>query len=269
MENKKILVAMPVINLWSRYTENALRSIKCKYDWHVLLVDNASTDITKDINTGSQLEALDMDGDRISVIHNQDNKGCGGAWNQCLEFAREHGFTHVLIANNDVIFAPNAIEALADRLDDENVLLVSSVDVSGEVPVAESILDPEHDVNKKEASEAPHPNFSSFMVRASFVDDVGWIDEGFYPAYFEDNDIHRRVKLAKGESAAIATTTSIFYHFGSRTQNESGDAPVVSGPIFEQNRQYFVTKWGGEPGHELWEHPFNDEKNDYKYATRK
>jgi GT2 family glycosyltransferase len=107
------------------------------------------------------------------------------------------------------------------------------------------------------------------MIRDSFVEAVGWVDEDFHPAYFEDNDLHRRVKLAGGDHAAIATTASVFYHFGSRTQNESGDLPVVPGSMFDNNREYYINKWGGPTGGELWDHPFNNLENDYKYAKRK
>lgn len=263
----RVLVVVPVLNLWNRYTKPMLDSIQCKYPWAAYLIDNGSTDETKDLE-----ETVDLRAEQNKILfvkHNAVNKGCAGGWNQGLEYARENGFTHVLIANNDIIMSPNTVDALVERLEKGDKTLVSSVDVSGEIQNAEDITHGDHMVNHKEESEAPHPNFSCFMVKADFVDEIGWVDEGFFPAYFEDNDIHRRIKLAKGDEAAIAVTTSVFYHFGSRTQNESDSMPVVNGNLFEQNRQYFINKWGGEPGHETFATPFNDPNNDWKYATRK
>lgn len=262
----RVLIVVPVINLWERYTKPMIESVKSNLNWDILVIDNGSTD-------GTTQKALELNQSekflhKITIITNAVNKGCGGGWNQGLEYAREHGFTHVLLANNDIILSPFTIDKLVERIERGDKTLVSAVDVSGEVSVAEDILHEDHAVNHKEDSEAPHPNFSCFMVKSDFVDEIGWVDEGFFPAYFEDNDIHYRCKLAKGDDSAIATTLSVFYHFGSRTQNESGDKAVVSGSLFEQNRQYFITKWGGNPTQETFTHPFNEVNNDWKYAKR-
>jgi hypothetical protein len=34
---------------------------------------------------------------------------------------------------------------------------------------------------------------------------------------------------------------------------------VVSGEQFDQNRQYYIHKWGGDLGYEAYDHPYNDE----------
>jgi GT2 family glycosyltransferase len=89
-------------------------------------------------------------------------------------------------------------------------------------------------------------------------DIVGEFDEVFAPAYFEDNDYHYRIQLAG--LLAVLYPPAMFYHFGSRTQleaNENGRA-MVSAPSFENNRAFYIKKWGGMPGQEKWEHPYND-----------
>lgn len=265
MNNDKILIVVPVMNLWDRYTRPMLESIKSSIPWAVYVIDNASTDNT------SQLQGVEkLVGEKLLIYKRNDtNVGCAGGWNQGVQFAIDNGFTHMLILNNDTLLGPKTVDALYNRIKQGDKLLVSAVDVSGEVMVATDILNPDDIVNNKEASEAPHPNFSCFMISLETIEKVGMFEEGFYPAYFEDNDYHYRLKLAGGSDAGIATTSAVFYHYGSRTQNESGNVPVVPGNKFEENRQFFIKKWGGAPGNEVFTTPFNDQNNDIRTITRR
>jgi len=105
------------------------------------------------------------------------------------------------------------------------------------------------------------------MINKKCWEEVGEFDEGFKPAYFEDNDYHRRMKLAGMK--AIVYPPALFYHFGSRTQNEASDkGAIVSGPMFDNNRKYYHGKWGGDPEHETFIHPFNNELNNLKWTKQ-
>jgi len=85
---------------------------------------------------------------------------------------------------------------------------------------------------------------------------VGSFDERLYPAYFEDNDYHYRIRLAG--MRAITHPPAMFYHYGSRTQNEAGGAPLVPGNVFDENRRRYIQKWGGPPGCEQFRKPFGN-----------
>lgn len=268
MENK-ILVIVPVLNLWDRYTRACLESVfanQPSVPMNVMLIDNASND-----GTTEKAYAWRPGDPGFHIIRNEDNKGCGGGWNQGIEWGLAAGFTHFLVLNNDTLIGPKTVEGLYQRLvqTDVPVLLSSAVDVSGEVRAPEELLQSDHAVNNKVASEAPHPNFSCFMISKETVDKVGLFDEAFWPAYFEDNDYHRRLKLVAGDASGVATTTAVFYHFGSRTQNEALGKPIVPGSKFEENRGYFARKWGGNPGSEIFTNPFNDPSKDIKHVTRR
>lgn len=267
MENQnKLLIIVAVRNLWKRYTEPMLKSIKVsKMPYAVFLVDNGSTDETKNLK---DMEWESADGDKQKVMlfkRNEENKGCSGAWNQGIEWGLKNGFTHFLIPNNDILLNARSVDALLERFEKGDVGCVASVDVSGEIRIPEEIFT----LAPKEASEAPNPNFSCFLISKDTIEKVGMFDEGFFPAYFEDNDYHYRLKKAYGLNGAITITGSVFYHYGSRTQNESGDKPVVPGGDFEKNRAYFIQKWGGSPGNEKYEHPFNTLANDIKHVTKR
>jgi GT2 family glycosyltransferase len=269
MEQNKILVVLPVINLWSRYTLHCVESIyssKCNVPVDVLIVDNNSTDET--VENARDFGNRKMP-NHFHVKHNDTNKGCAGGWNDGVDFALKNGFTHILIANNDILFAPNTIQIMYDRIIKGDKYLVSAVDISRELKIPQDILDENNPINKKETSEAPHPNFSCYMITAKTIEDVGMFDEGFYPAYFEDNDYHYRLKLAGGDDTAIAHLPAVFYHYGSRTQNESSNMPVVPSKMFEDNRNYFTRKWGGIPTRETFKNPFNDLTKNIKNVTRR
>lgn len=265
----KILVIIPVMNLWDRYTIHCLESLvasKCEVNFEVLVIDNASVDDS--FGKAQDFANRKLPG-KMHVIRNEENVGCAGGWNVGLDYALKNDFSHVLIANNDVLFSPFAIQRLYKAIKDTGVALVSAVDVAAEVSLPTDILDEAHQVNSKETSLAPHPNFSCFMISRKTIDDVGFFDESFFPAYFEDNDYHYRIKIACGENGALATLPATFYHFGSKTQNESSQMPVVQGTQFEKNRDYFAKKWGGVPGHEQFNKPFNNDNATIKDVTRR
>lgn len=251
---KRLLVIMPVINLWEQYTKWALQSLKCSEPWDFLLIDNGSTDGTHEHVHTFRESAHAGFADMVTVLRNEQNKGVSGSWNQGIKYGLEHGYTHFLILNNDILVHPHAIDGMLKRMDHGGVALVAAVDISGESRAPTEIFN----MPDKEPSESPHPNFSCFMITKDTIETVGWFDEVFFPGYFEDNSYHYRVKLIRGDNAAITTTTAMFYHFGSKTQNQDIGKPIVPGPQFEKNRTEFIKLWGGNPGQEQFKHPYND-----------
>ncbi len=85
---------------------------------------------------------------------------------------------------------------------------------------------------------------------------IGYIDVNFYPAYYEDNDYVRRAVNA-GVTNSCRVLNSIYFHFWSRTlhQGTGGSNPSY----FHENRTFYMRKWGGDFGYELFDEPFNGE----------
>ncbi len=81
---------------------------------------------------------------------------------------------------------------------------------------------------------------------------VGQFDEKFYPAYFEDNDYKYRLKL-KGSSIVYDQFFDPVVYRNSMTIQKD----VNLGWGYMDNRNYYVQKWGGLPGNELFTVPFN------------
>jgi GT2 family glycosyltransferase len=268
----KVHIVVPTINLWEKCTRACLDSINTAMmrakthdiECTLQLIDNASTDET-------QVEAT-----KRTVHPNFIYTRNGERWGfqRSVNFGVKTGITAVdaeyfLICNNDILLHSEAIWRLIERFKkgDENIGMVTCMDVRGQCERPESVFD----LNTKDfeaVAEAPHPNFSAFMVDKLTWEFCGEFDELFAPAYFEDNDFHYRMKLANAE--AIVYPPALFYHYGSKTQNEANEngRPLVPGPMFENNRAAFVRKWGGVPGHETYTHPCNDETRSIRSTTQ-
>ncbi len=256
----KVEIIVPSINLWNKYTKQCIDSLmdammRAKshdIDCHLTLIDNNSIDET-------ELEASKMESVLFHSIRNSERWGFQRSVNTGVKEGIKTGAELFLICNNDITIHPEAIWRLVDRFSKDPVGMVTCMDIRGEmnenniIPAMIGSLN----ANEKEAvEEAPHPNFSAFMVSRACWEAIGEFDELFAPAYFEDNDYHYRMKLM--EIPAVVLPAAMFYHYGSRTQNEAEGVPIVSGGMFENNRAFYAKKWGGIPGQEKFKTPYND-----------
>lgn len=259
----KIQIVIPAINLWNSYTKNCIESIKTKYEYRILLIDNNSTDETKE-------EAGKLVSDRFSHLRNDVSLSCAASWNVGIQDGFDRGYEYCLVLNNDILLHPEAIDRLVERFwpkgydmelqrpnGEANLVMVTMHDIKSECEKSEDIFN-KNPEDKKDCPESEHPHYSAFMINKVYWDKIGPFDEEFYPAYFEDNSSHYKIKLARLKAICLPTAT--FYHFGSRTQNEAlgWNNPVVTGPAFERNRDVYVKMWGGLPEHETYKTKFNE-----------
>lgn len=254
----KIQIVIPSVNLWNKYTKQAIQSVQEAMvyakghgiDCRILLIDNASTDETK-------VEAGKMVSNLFSHMRNEERWGFQRSVNTGVNDGFERGYEIILVCNNDIVLHPEAIWRLCERFKRGDVGMVTCLDVRGELDNPATIGN--LNANEKESvEEAPNPNFSAFAINKDCWEEIGEFDELFFPAYFEDNDYHYRMNLE--EIKAIVYPPAMFYHYGSRTQNEAieNGLPMVSGGEFENTRARYVKKWGGLPEHETYKTPYND-----------
>lgn len=256
----KIQIVIPAINCWDKYSKACIESVKTKHEYRILFIDNGSEDNTKE-------EAGKLVSDIFSHHRNEDRWSCAKSWNFGVNDAFERGFDYVLVLNNDIILHPDAIDNIITRFEITNTVLtagvtkinpifISCLNVRSECPNPSDILNLKVE-DKLNVPESLHPDFSAFMINKECWEQIGEFDEGFEPAYFEDNDYHYRIQLASKK--AICLPTAMFYHYGSGTQNQDITKPIVNGVQFEGNRFYFNKKWGGVPGQEKYIVPFNND----------
>jgi len=208
-----------------KYTRQALESFRSRYGHRWILIDNGSSDGTREYLTGLGSDP------RFIVVLNPQNVGVATGWNQILRKALEDPeFKYCLMASNDIVFEPDTVDLLLEFLrSNPEYLIVSGIDTCRHKKQEAGILDGLVD-------------FACFLISKSCIEKVGLFDEGFTLAYFEDNDYHERVKRAGVRSCIVAS--SGFYHHGSRAIHEGG---IKHEPYFSQNREYFRRKWGFIP----------------------
>lgn len=219
-------IVIPVLNQFEKAI-NAISSIRTRHTYEVLVVPQYRL-----------------------------NQSLSSAWNQGIEWSlsRKHDFT--IIINDDILFTSqtidNMVESFLGMEKDYQCVMITANNVRGLYEDPLHTLEYETDV----VGFQENPDFACFIVRPSILDIVGLFDENFTPAYFEDNDYHYRINIAGYK--AYNSVSSPYYHYGSQTQNANDALPVVPPFAFELNRSYYCDKWGGIPGEEKWNHPYNN-----------
>ena len=208
-------------NLWKHYT-----SIDYPVERYVV-VNNSEhkfPDVTKvleDICNGSNTFV-----DEVVIINNRFNAGFAGAINQIIK--QNVDCNYWFITNDDWHVAPGELQRLANRLQYEFVgLLCESGDLNG---------------------------YSAFVMSDEMVSRVGLMDENFYPAYCEDNDHRYRMKLAGLTWDRLPLQAE---HVISSTLHSRSEFEERNQYTFSQNIKYYIEKWGGDRGMEVFTTPFN------------
>lgn len=152
--------------------------------------------------------------------------GVAGAWNLAL---RENRDSHVIISNDDVELHAPTIESL----------------VRGAEETDAEFIFPKFN---------PGAMFCVFLIKHSLVDRIGEFDERFYPAYFEDNDFHRRMRLAGVKELQVDSAS--YDHVVSATLKSFNGQEMAEHHVnFERCRAHYIKKWGNVPGQEAYDKP--------------
>lgn len=187
------------------------------------------------------MKSVDREVLPIIIPNWKKNMGVSIGWNIGIKKAIQENCEYALVCNDDIELGPGTIQKLIEGIVDGYDLVT---------PV--STLEP---VDTEIAGYKENPDFACFMIRpANFVEKFGTFDVEFSPAYFEDNDMAYRIKVGGGRY--VCRTDATMVHYGSVTQNWGGEQ-VVTARMFERNRDYYVSKWGGLPGAETYTIPFN------------
>lgn len=195
----------------------------------VVVVDNGSTDGTQ--------EWLASRSD-ITVVRNEENRGCAPAWNQGV--AAVKGADWIVILNNDVLLPAGWLAALLGAADDHGLDVVCSA--MRERDLNYDFADYARDFTQRMRGVLRRGGTHGvcFAVRRAVFAKIGGFDEAFRIGQFEDGDFFRR---AANAGFKLGTTGACFlHHFGSVTQdalsNRAGQRPYEA-----ENRAYFRKKW--------------------------
>ena len=185
------------------------------------------------------IRSIDVPVRPIIIDNWNHNRGVAAAWNEGMDWAWNDGYRYAIIANDDSYFEPGSIRKIYDAMKETRACLISP-NPNG-AHAAQGLID--------------GADFFNFMIDIpQLIKECGYFDENFQPAYFEDNDMHRRIILSGAK--AYIHTEAIAGHHGSATQYLDRNNPVCPPHQFENNRRYYTEKWGGEPGREVCTTPY-------------
>lgn len=87
------------------------------------------------------------------------------------------------------------------------------------------------------------------------MNDIGGWDTNF-ASYFSDQDTRRRLNLSGWET--IDTNIQGINHEGSATIRSDAKLEFLNTQTFPLYQNYYLSKWGGQPGEETFSIPFNN-----------
>ena len=249
-------IIMPFIDCWD-YTKAAVTdALEQAIDPppRLLLIDNGSKhEIRLKAEEFGRTGPVGKAQNLLLWRHAPPLPSIAATWNRALDFVWEAGGEHALVVNNDVRLRPDTYRHI--RLgggellggDGDGALFVTGVGVDEETWERQSGVN---------LLTRGGPDFSCFLISKACHERYRF-DENFVPAYHEDNDYHRRMILG-GDGDRIFSVNVPFRHYGSVTINRDEKTKAAWGAKFEKCREYYVKKWGGLPGHETFETPFDE-----------
>jgi len=258
MNKNKIGVFIPVHGNY-RYLMHLLGTLKSdKFDIVVGIINNGSDKDTNDYCNS-------LIGKENYIVENYEEAlGVSGAWNRCLDLAIELDLDKIIISNSDVLYHPECIDTLAKFLDDNpDEIVAMPIDLREVKSVYEkihvfspaylhhfryskealdgiyNILSNAIKINVKEP-EVRHDllvGWYSFMIKPKeLLSEVGYFDDNFFPAYWEDTDMSWRISLC-GKNQGVVVNACVL-HINNRSLLEGG----LSFNCIEKNSVYFTEK---------------------------
>jgi N-acetylglucosaminyl-diphospho-decaprenol L-rhamnosyltransferase len=223
-------IVIPVLNQRA-YTQGCLRCLApdIAAGVAVVVVDNGSTDGTKEWLAGEP---------GVTVLRNDENRGCAAAWNQGCAAVTEADW--VVILNNDVLLPAGWLVALLGAAERHGFDVVCPAmrerDLNYDfASYARDFMEGMHDVVRRGGTHGV-----CFAVRRAVFARIGGFDEAFRIGQFEDVDFFRR---ARNAGFRLGSTGACFlHHFGSVTQDALRRRPNAR-PYEQENRAHYRQKW--------------------------
>jgi len=191
------------------------------------------------------------------------NWGCSKSWNYVLKtyLMENDDVNYSFIASNDVAFNPGEIEKVVSWMKkdkEENLGNLGTINFAG-------------------------VGYGFFFVNKTLIENVGYFDENFYPAYYEDMDYNYRIKLINendnnnvsmrdipgvkmmhgNPNSKMDPNTIIDYE--SCTIHSEEEMKHCNDITFWINLRYYMLKWGGDRGKEIWKTPYGRTENPINY----
>lgn len=223
MRDYKVYYGIPTYTEWERAEQAVLSIIHTStlVPDEFVIMDNSENG-----SAVLALQKLIKTYTNVHVIPRAKNN-LSGAWNDIMNLYCDD---YIIIANDDVTPTPYSIESLVNTAR-ANPKIAMVTGIGGN-------------------------SYSYFLLRKWAYAQLGPFDEGFDPAYFEDNDFDYRLRILAGLER-IGDPNATFTHYGSATMKHMNpDRVSLHHMRFAANRQRYIQKWGGIPEREVFKIPF-------------
>jgi GT2 family glycosyltransferase len=158
--------------------------------------------------------------DNCQIVRPERNLGVAASWNYLLRCSDSEP---IVISNDDISLAPTSFAEILSALQ-SGALLVNAY------------------------------GFALFAQTPECTRRVGYYDEEFYPAYYEDTDYERRCRIAGVERMELKPSAQ---HVGWATSRAMNDELSQHFAWQRNNYEYYMRKWGGPLGSERFLLPFD------------
>ena len=178
----------------------------------------------------------------IIVDNTEKNYGVAGAWNIGVDRVLENNIDWLVICSESVRFGPDGAKNIQHSLDNAatNDMTLEGSNGFGWHLIA--------------------------MRRELFLT-VGYFDEIFFPAYFEDNDYIYRINMINKKNGMPWTLWKKFEVDASLIGVAEGLKFLNYQMDFGWLKAKYEEKWGGSPV-EVYEYPYNNPNYSLRYAER-
>jgi len=173
------------------------------------------------VDNGNQSIKSKLNSRNLLVLESEKNLGVASSWNLLCDWIyKEHDYALIL---NDDIYLGRKEEEVDEFL-----------------------------TKYKRDMYVCTQDFSAFILPKNTFEKVGGFDEGFYPAYYEDNDYRYRMRLLNLSVVETPLLNPYVYNSSKTMEKDLSIKPLV-----EKNKKRYIQKWGGLPKNEKFRKPFN------------
>ncbi len=250
--DRAIVARFPLVSILivthncEEFVEPCMDSVVRNTSWpnyEVILVDNASTDRTKEM-----IRPYAGSDHRIRAIFQDQNTGFAEANN--LAAGQSHG-EYIVFLNPDTIVTPGWLGRMVRhcQLDPEVGAVAAVTNFSGNETKIQfrysNVLEMQRFALELAATKANQSTeiemaalYCVLVPRHVWLK-VGELDPKFGAGMFEDDDFSLRIRRAGYR--IVAAENCFIHHFGNGSFGKVAPQRVMQ--IFEENRRYFETKW--------------------------
>lgn len=245
MMKKELFIGIPVVNRFDLLK----KVLKGCTHWNaeILIINNScNNSLTRAMESFANTNGCE-------IISNKQNIGVAASWNLIIKEGLQRGYEQIVISSDDTLIEDSSIKYIEK-------IKFSQNDVIWHLNV-----------------------WNLFIIHRSAIDKVGWFDENYYPAYYEDVDYSYRCDKICSDAERVIVVNSpaelhtfdygykkmkyevmpglTTLHLGSQSRKKNLFFKAYVYLHLKINHFYYVRKWGGPMYREKYTRPFDNNKS--------